>query len=206
MPIIRALVTLPAVSALPEDSATNTWHFQAPLTNPTSEMGFMTTALTNFYQAIDQYLSPKVGSTATIRYYNLSDPKPRVPLGESTIPLTVSSGTALPSELAVCLSYQAAKISGTNQARRRGRIYIGPLGTIAAGTTSASDRPLSSFVSAIASAATALEVAAFANGTPWHVYSPTSGTSAPVTDGWVDNAFDVQRRRGLRVSSKTLWS
>lgn len=206
MPIIRALVTLPATSALAEDAATNTLHFSAPGVNLTDEINLIHGNLTTFYQAIDTYLSPKLSTTANVKYYDLDDPKPRPPKSEQTMGLAAFPGTALASELAVCLSYQAARVAGSDQAHRRGRIYLGPLNSSAAGTTTASDRPASSMLTAIGVAATALATDSFADGVPWHVYSPTLLSSAPVTDGWIDNAFDVQRRRGVQATSRTLWT
>lgn len=93
------------------------------------------------------------------------------------------------------------------QARRRGRIYLGPFGQTVLGTTAVtSDRPLAAAVTAIANAATALATATAGAVVPWVIYSPTNGSGAVVTDGWVDNAFDTQRRRGVAATSRTLWT
>lgn len=202
MPTVRALCSLPMDSGLPEDAVTNTWHFSATLTDVTSQLAGITTALTNFYQAVDVYLSTRITNTLNITYYRLDDPSPRTPIGTGTATLTPGTTGILPQELALCVSFEGAKSSGVEQAHRRGRIYLGPLD---AGVAT-SDRPASAARTAIAAAGSALETAAFAAGTPWVVYSPTLGSSTNVTNGWVDDAFDVQRRRGLRPTTRTTWS
>jgi len=45
-----------------------------------------------------------------------------------------------------------------------------------------------------------------AGGWDWVVYSPTNGNTVNVDNGWVDNAFDTQRRRGLAVTARTNWT
>lgn len=99
-------------------------------------------------------------------------------------------------------SFQGARTSGSVQARRRGRIYIGPLKT----TTSTNGRPNSTAITTLATASSALgiDLNAVAD-TTWCVWSPTSGTAVPITDGWVDNAFDTQRRRGWDPTSRTTY-
>lgn len=206
MPAIRALVTINMLSGLPEDAVTNSLYFSAPLTATTTELNGITAALTTFYQSFDQYMSPKVAPSAKVRYYNMNDPEPRAPLREDTITLTIPAGTGLPEELALCLSFQGEKVSGANQARRRGRIYLGPWQDTIRGSSTASNRPLSTALTTIANNATALASTAFGAGTPWVVWSPTNNSFTNVTDGWLDDAFDTQRRRGVAPTSRTLWT
>lgn len=207
MTIMRALVALPKTTGIPEDTATNTWHFDTSSPPTSLQMTDVTTALTSFYQAVDAYYATNVATACSITYYDLADPTPRVPLRTDAMTLAPAGGNPLPEEISVCLSYQAAKISGVPQARRRGRIYLGPFGQTVLGTTAVtSDRPLAAAVTAIANAATALATATAGAVVPWVIYSPTNGSGAVVTDGWVDNAFDTQRRRGVAATSRTLWT
>jgi hypothetical protein len=39
--------------------------------------------------------------------------------------------------------------------------------------------------------------------TTWSVWSEANQTASPVRDGWVDDAWDTQRRRGLDSSART---
>jgi hypothetical protein len=38
------------------------------------------------------------------------------------------------------------------------------------------------------------------------VWSPSNGDAVPVTDGWVDNAWDTQRRRGIDRTARSTWT
>lgn len=74
--------------------------------------------------------------------YDLTEPKPRVAFAGGTTGSTTvqaSVGQNLPSEVALCVSYQSTRLSGQPQNRRRGRIYIGPLQVNHAGGSAAVD-------------------------------------------------------------------
>ena len=111
--------------------------------------------------------------------------------------------TLLPSEVALCLSFQAPRIPGQIQNRRQGRVYIGPLNT---GVASAG-RPSSTARSTLAAAAGVLgvDIQTDTDGF-WAVWSAMNGTTAEVEEGWVDDAFDTQRRRGLQRTTKTTFA
>jgi hypothetical protein len=40
----------------------------------------------------------------------------------------------------------------------------------------------------------------------WVVYSPTDDAYHEVANGWVDNAWDTQRRRGYKPTSRTTFT
>jgi hypothetical protein len=110
----------------------------------------------------------------------------------------------MPPEVAICLSYQAAKISGVPQARRRGRVFIGPLNTSAMGTDG---RPATAFINALVGAADALKDPAGAPDWDWSTWSSFDPTVSTVIDnGWVDNEFDTQRRRGRKYTTRTTFT
>lgn len=187
----------------PENIAVNTWHCDA-LSLPGGYVDFVED-LTTFYQAIDSLYSSLVdNASATLTTYNMTDPKPRAPVDVRTIgSFTKGSGT-LPTEVAVCLSFQGERVSGEDQARRRGRVYIGPLSS----TVMASDSIYidSGDRDTLANAAGALVFASDASITyKWCVYSPTNEDLVTVNNGWVDNAPDTQRRRGIPSAARTLW-
>lgn len=216
MTVLRALVTMPnAVSPLPRDAAVNTFHFGS--TDPLVTAPSAHTALTAFYQAIDTLFSTVVGSTATVKYYDLSDAEPRTPIHQANIALSVGSGVCLPNECAVALSYRADIVSGANPARRRGRIFLGPLDGDVGVQSSGDYRVTTANRTVFANAGKALAEAAIASSVGWVVFSPTtagpgpwsSGTldasSYPVTAGWVDDGMDTIRSRGLLSSARTSW-
>jgi len=142
----------------------------------------------------------------TVRYYDQADPTPQVPLRISEIgDVTTTSGEGLPDEVALCLSFHANLVSGQPPARRRGRIYIGPLGANARTSGAPNNRPDSAFIGRLAAAATDLVDGANAASVPWVVHSEAAGDDFFVIAGWVDNAFDTQRRRGVAATSRTTW-
>jgi hypothetical protein len=224
MPLLRAQVTIPHDSALPEDSVVNTFHFQTGADPDAAQLLEIQARLLALYNVASAPGTSTIGSSlsrvinppmATLKVYNMAQPQPRAPI--FTAPLVISSGTsstALPSEVAVCGSYQAAKVSGLAHARRRGRIFFGPLND-ASGTLEVAPgtfRPSVNLRNAIAGAMKAM---AAKNSDPllvdWVVFSPTIGNNPEivwpkVVSGWVDNAFDTQRRRGERSTARTEWT
>lgn len=204
MPIIRAQVVIPATSNVSEDACVNTFHFFA---DDTSEgtVGSIQTALVAFYEALDAYKSNLMQwTTARVKWYDLEDPEPRVPFENEVLGLSATGGSgSLPRELAVCVSFAADYVSGSSAARRRGRIYFGPLASAAAGSDG---RIVGALVTAAVTAASGLyTTSALASEWSWGVYSPTAGALYQVTNGWVDNEFDIQRRRGTRPTVRTVW-
>lgn len=197
MAVLRAMVTLPKDSGVPEDAVTNVFYFDGDATTGTATA--ITTALSSFYTAVMPQLSSTLNpTTARVRFYDMGDSKPRAPFHDVflTIGATTGPQTAAP-ELAICLSFQGARTSGVPQARRRGRIYLGPLGYTGIG---AAETVNVTAVDAIAAAGGALmDASDAASNWSWVVYSQVEGANAwaVVNNGWCDNAFDVQRRRGI---------
>lgn len=202
MPLVRCTVTLRMDSGILEDFPTNTWWFDDDdgTTEPAIE-----TELIGFYDSVRPYFPTSMEQNGhTFEWYRESDPPPRAPIRTTVWNLTSNpSGTPLPSEVALCCSFQADRISGVPQARRRGRVYIGPLSTVALGTDG---RPAATFVTAMVNAGNDLVDASVASTTwKWSVFSRVLGTGSEVTNGWVDNAFDTQRRRGIAPSARTVF-
>lgn len=201
-------------SGLPQDQVINTWHF-APPGDVSSSAVDITDGLNAFYQAIDSLLSPVLLGTIDFKVYDLEDAPPRVPVAEIAGTSLTLGSQALPNEVACCMSFQGAIASGQNQARRRGRVFLGPM-SVASGTAAAGDvRPAAATRTTITNAGAAL---IDVPGINWSVFSPTVAGSPPwdagslagaftlVTNGWVDDAYDTQRRRGLRTSTRTTFS
>lgn len=209
MTLYRALVNIPAVSGIPRDAVVNTWSFdvQGPITGVSASIE---SNLKAFYDAWANYRGAlHAWTSATIRYYDLSAPKPRVPIGLTNLALSSAvQTTTLPTECALCFSFQGTPISGQKQARRRGRVFLGTLATVA--QSSSSGRPAAALITAVVNAGSALKAGDTGNiNWTWVVVSDVGGeasASAQVVGGWVDDAFDTQRRRGLAPSARTIWS
>lgn len=192
-------------STVGADACTNTWHFTATAADE-GTFGEIKTALTAVYENIDTWKSNLVSwSAVRCKIFNMSESEPRVPVNDALLATSSApAGSPLPPEVAVCLSYNGAFVSGYSQARRRGRIYLGPL-NVAALTTDG--RFSASLVSAVADAGADLILAGSTAGDwAWVVYSPSGSTSYPVEAGWCDNAPDIQRRRGVLATTRTLFT
>jgi len=199
---IRVQVILKTADNISENYVTNSLCVVAP--NALSSTAAITTAVKDFYDDLGStYLSSALAQNGhTIKYSLLPGTPPNYPYEEDVFNLgTAPSGTPFPSEMAVCLSFQGDRQAGFPQARRRGRIYIGPLGNAANNL----GRPHSTFISQLATAGATFKsnIAAIGTGHYWAIWSGTDQTAVEVNDGWVDNAFDVQRRRGLTATTRT---
>jgi len=215
MTVIRAQVSIGQDTGLPADDITNTWHF---VTSGAPSEGIeddIIDALHDFYNVattggsrISEYFSARLNpATWTCRLYNLDDSPPRVPIEEQTIALSATATTSIPSEVALVMSFQALPVSGINQARRRNRVYLGPWGQAAFSPSSDGYKPGTGVINTIAEAGTRLAGRSdITSDWKWVVRSQTTGATANVVDGWVDNAWDTQRRRGEAASSRTLWT
>lgn len=178
------------------------------------------------------YLSGELSRAAnavTVDYYNvpLTAGPVGAPIRSSAFTLGAMSGSAksLPSEVSCCLSLDATLLPIETEpesipggapgpagdthprARRRGRIYLGPLNdtaTNATGGGTSAIRPSSAFRSSVTrSAKENLAAAVTSAGWIWAVFSPTAWAMGTIHHVWVDDAFDTQRRRGVAATART---
>jgi len=205
MVTIRAQVILHTADAFAANYVTNSFAFTG--TDPVPVLSGITTAIKDFYDD----LTPSLMSSSItqngheIKYYDLPGPVPNYPIDEDTFNLAASwTGSPMPSEVALCLSFQGQRTPGFPQARRRGRVYIGPVGTAA----NTSGRPSSTFITMLANAATTFKsnILALGDDTVWSVWSVADQAGVGIDNGWVDNVWDTQRRRGVEETSRTTWS
>lgn len=202
-------------TGLPEDAMINTWHFHRAQPSP-SDFENVRDLLRDFF-IVDPDTATSSGSIASwmsssvcsgivgMRAYALDDPEPRAPVWEGAFTLTgLGTGAPLPTEVALCFSFQGIRESGEPQARRQNRKYLGGFRQAACANTG---RPNPNFVATVAGAGRRmLEAANAAFSWDWVAYSPTTGDWHAVVDGWVDDAFDTQRRRGYAPSQRYLFT
>ena len=196
---IKAQIQIRMDSGLLEDYPVNTLHFSLPTVNDTI-LGLVHAAIAGAYDTFDtSYPATVEQNLHRVKMYNMADPTPRAPVWDDTFNLTTNpTGDPLPSEIALCVSFQGDRVSGQSQARRRGRIYLGPL---AEQDNDTAGRPAAAVTTdAGAWGAFLLDASLLDAGWTWCVYSATDDELVPVTNVWVDNAWDVQRRRGLAPS------
>jgi hypothetical protein len=211
--VIRAMMVQPMKTSIPKDSITNSWHVKvrAGTAFTQSIAQSFIDGVKPVYESVANYRSADMQpSAAHWVFYDLSQPKPRAPLFDLTAGFTLTQQTnTLPHEVSLCVSFQAPRFSGLPQARRRGRLYIGPwsvasndglLGRPAAGLRTGLTTALQTFLTLSKNAGTLWE---------WLVYSPTgdaAGAATPfaaVDNGWVDDEWDIQRRRGLLPTTRS---
>jgi hypothetical protein len=217
----RCQTILQGATDLPEDRfiMSTAWNASAGPPYPTAEQmaGLLATVWNQFFtvdhtggaQALQILVAGWVTS-AEIRVYDLDDIPPRVPAIEP-LAATFGATSGLPSEVALVSSLVATR----NQPRTRGRFYFGPLanttGVITAGTSSDDARPAAGLRDRLRAATEYLGTTHLLVDGPdsWNVdlavVSQVTGTSNVVTGGWVDNAFDTQRRRGVSANARTTW-
>lgn len=195
MPIYRVQQTIGTVDQVGANAATNTWYCEAD--DVTAAAAFCT-ELQTFYNSCRPDFSSLVRQNVHgYKVYDMADAVPRAPKIDSSFNLAVApTGNPLPPEVAVCVSFQGVRQSGASQARRRGRIYLPFLNTSAIG---ADGRPTSTTLDRIRNAADVLVTASKTGSATWNwvVRSEAGGGAVvSVSDGWVDNEWDTQRRRG----------
>lgn len=219
MTIGRCMAVFQGATLLPEDRFINTFHFYnvpgLPYDGSGSYADRMHNAVSGFYldvhgsAAVSTYFSPFVISEFTTVSYNLG-----LPVGEreprtETYTMGARSGTGLPEEIAVCLTLTG---DPPTTPRRRGRLYIGPLTS----QSQVIDQGSGSFPSRVQLAQancladTLAHAAAGMLGDPeltWCIRSVTPNENyVPITGGWIDNAFDVIRKRGPDPTERRVWS
>jgi hypothetical protein len=222
--IVQAEVILAAKSGILTDGSVNTFTFRTATTAiATADLDLIRTALTEFYNTAaggnvpSAFLASRVdrgANKASIKYYDISAHLDGTAHGS---PLRIDQWTIaganpvsdLPAELAIAVSYHSAYGSDPEfaagsrpRARDRGRIYFGPLGgstmTIDASTN---ETRVNAAVRTTLSAAAARLMAH--TDVTWQLWSRKKATIFPVVGGWVDDAFDVQRRRGNLSLART---
>lgn len=213
MPIIRAQVRFQGRTGLPEDQFVNTLHFETSSEGPGAVSVALTEALRTFYDVLpvggalplSNRYSSFVNVPVQVRFYNLSDPEPRVPVVTTfSLANRQLAPTNLPEEVAVCASFSSAPPITPST---RGRIYLGPLISQAfdSGAADTRCRVAAAFIADIAKSCERLVAQSDTANANWCVYSPKTGLSTHVARGHVDNAPDTQRRRGPDALTRVIW-
>lgn len=215
----RAQITTALDSGIPEDSVVNTLYFDDdddPLAGPEDTAGWIFDMVETFMNAAGGAVyGSNVGSGRVVRLYDMADPEPRVPIFTQGQAVASSAETSFPNEVAVCASFSAAIGSGDIPARKRGRIYLGPVKQSVGVMVGSQLRIDPDVQSAIVDAMETMAAGFLHPASPgfrlrWATYSPTIHAASTVgaafndvVSGWVDDAFDTQRRRGGDPTSRT---
>lgn len=208
MSAAKAVVRTKSSNGNPADDLINTLYFSDDVVGVFDPLG-LNEALTDLFQGLSAYQSlNSVSDTQQTTYevFDMGEPEPRVPIASGSIDTSPTNTIALPREVAVCLSFQGEKLSGVNQARRRGRIYIGGLSVGNIGVDGfVSDAMRSGMAALMQDFASYPLDPAHPHDWRFSVYSPTDADFVEITNGWVDNEWDTQRRRGREATARSNW-
>lgn len=188
------LVALHHYGGLPENDVVNTLHFT--IDSPDSPVGVADEVAAG-YVAFAGNLSGAV-SGMTIKGYK-AGPNPAGPDFSKNYAIT-GGGQASVAEVCCCLSYATVDDPERSVPRGRGRLYIGPLG----GSKLMEERPHTTLREAIIALGQAFASAGFAGNTTWKMKSVRDNAYRKIESIWVDDAWDIQRRRGLAPSARTV--
>lgn len=187
-------VVLQGFSGLSKDVFVNTLHYE--INAPDTVAG----TANDIWTAYEAF-RPQFGGLATaghrIKVYE-AGPAPRQPVLDVPKAFSTAVPAGGPSELACCLSYATVDDVASSTPRRRGRIYVGPL----AGSFCSADRPSASLRTAVRGLGVGLADAGNAGNSTWLMYSVADATYEKIESIWTDDAWDVQRRRGLAPLAK----
>jgi hypothetical protein len=135
------------------------------------------------------------GSQIRVRAYKLPKQVPNIHVAEKFRNKGTVSTTNANRDVAVCLSFYA----GQNVPTRRGRLYI-PAGWLGDGK-GGNLRPSGPDMANILAFRTIFENLGATN-VDWSVWSERLQARNGVTNVWVDDEWDTQRRRGLRPTAR----
>lgn len=211
-------------SGLPADEIVNDFAVRF-IDNPTqAELTQVMSDVGNFFSAgavqndrVGTWISGWVnrGATHRIAAYQIVDG----PLGSPEFemnwlgPSANADPNSLPQELAACLSFHADLTGYPEEAgpthpkaRRRGRIYVGPLTSTAVDTGQFAARLAGPFTLALRARGGQMGRDILSHGAEWCVWSRAAQDLYPVVAGWTDDAPDTQRRRGVAPTARIVFA
>jgi hypothetical protein len=203
MPFVHAQTTIGVVTNLTADYATNNTYW---VVQEAGDLALLGAAIKAAYDVWRPEMSGLVRQNGHVtKFYDREDPEPRAPILTYNWNLAgAPSGGAAPPEVSVCCSFQGNPLSGQPQSRRRGRNYLPFLASASIG---ADGRPDAACVTAAVGWGDSLLEFSKANADFTWVVASSYGVPGEfdvvITNGWVDNEFDTQRRRGRDATART---
>jgi hypothetical protein len=223
MPILRGTAIIEKVSGIDKDASVNVWHFETVGIPSAADIQGVGDGLIAFYQAIQSLFPNNVASGVDAHRIEISQVTPGLPgeaddtvsalIGTRIFQMQTGAAFSLPNEVAACLSFRAsiagfAEESGLirPRARRRGRVFIGPLDLDQVAAIAPNNEPRFSLTGrelmldgydALTTATAAVSV-----NLRHGVYSRTNGDIEPVEQVSCDSEFDTMRSRGRKPETR----
>jgi hypothetical protein len=234
--VLVLVATLPSVTGLPADEVQNVFHCGDPTVSPPDPTFFMDAVIDFYNDVptgdtvpVGEWMSTSLDRGTNLArvdaYYqtDLTGVAPMgSPIGTTNFTLTAANNQSpLPEEVATVISYHGdldAPVSMPNpspppatirpQSRRRGRTYVGPLAVTTGVDLGTLFRPAPAWRTRLGRAIVDLkdDIDAITGGLYLGVWSRADAEVYPLVAGWVDDAWDVQRRRGLDATTRTGFS
>jgi hypothetical protein len=198
MPILRTIVSWRTESNLPRDRMVITPHFNAPSLVTGPDVQALVDDLADGLQA---WHAPSGMRELDVRMYDArvrgTKDAPVPPLAQAVRDAGQAPSDGGPRELALCLSYYNEH---PGNKRRRGRLYL-PWIIIRGSASADGNRPPNSPQQKVADL---VPIFTGLGGVEvdWVIYSRADDEPRPVTNWWVDNEWDVIRKRGLRPTGR----
>lgn len=219
--LVRAVMS--NANGLPEDAVINDFAFRWIGTgNPIeSDLNEVAGVVSGFYRtgttsaAVGWWISETIdrGATHQLEVYSISAGGSPIYTTDWLGPPTVGATDNLPNEVAGVLSFHGdltgvLEESGATRprARRRGRVFIGPLIPAAVAISDPNPMLSTTFTATLRSKATAMYDDAETKDWRWCVWSRANDELYPVVGGWTDNAPDTQRRRGPKATGRNVFT
>lgn len=223
----KVVAKFPYKDQFARDVAENVFYFNSPTTNDVDTVvGALTALLVQFYtgttgdgrtDALSAYLAFVIDRPKwSLSFYEVdpatghTGPPQQVVVNPEPLANPTNVQPA-PEEVALCSSYGgghdvAGELSTLPVASRYGRIYLGPLNIdclYATGDGYSIPKP-SLITDLQLASATLVEAAAFSS-MQWVIWSVKHLVGTLIEQGWVDNAWDTQRRRGTAPTARQRW-
>lgn len=179
-------------TSLARDSIVNTLYFNVSQPTPVDEIDF--DSLGNDLWTICVGRPWWQGCYLDLRGYNMEDAEPRPQKFHRTGTI---AGTFYdsPRQVALCLSYYADR----NLAGQRGRLYLGPW-------TTSGEYASTAQTDAVIALPPLLAGLGGVN-VDWSLWSPTKNTHTRISDAWVDDSWDIIRKRKMPAkAARKTWS
>jgi hypothetical protein len=213
---IRAQLVLSGKTGLPEDTFVTTWAFKTAsgsvdgahrqqvasmLENWLTGVGANGNSIVNM---LGEQVLGGVGA-GRVKTYDLGGLPPRNPTTFTFDVPAPAPSTSMPAEVAITCSFRGS----VSTPRTRGRVYVGPLAGTSTVKTSdgATGRQFVSSVARLTIVQACQRLRAYPRPEfpTWCILSQRNLNLVEVEGGWVDDAFDTQRRRGLDPVGRTTW-
>jgi len=211
-----AQVRLARTTGLPEDLVVNTFTFKTAGVQTIAEAASgIRDRISRFYNdpvapqpvSLASRLSDTISKATDaheIRFYDQNAIGAQIPLATRRFSIPFTASTAIPAEVSLVLTMRA-NLNGVPPARQRGRLYLGPFGQAALRLDEAAGevRPEPATLDAILRAGLRLITEADATMPKWAVWSGRDNLARLVDRVAVDDAWDTQRRRGVKPTLRT---